>query len=102
MNTTRDEVDMSGKYGNAAGRWARCLVILVCVAITESVADSDYHVYRSTDTVRFERRCADAEAYRVQACAELVPENAPGVGRARRTRALVDAYGGTQCGRRIR
>ena len=68
-------------------RWACCAVVLPGVIVAAPVAGEagDHHVYRAPETIRFERHCANAEAHRVQAYAELVSGDA-------RARALVLAY----------
>ena len=85
---------MLGKRFSAAKGWTgmvRAMLSLVFIATVESGAAEDtgeasgYRIYRALDTVRFERHCADAEAYQVQAWAELRSANG-------RARALVRAY----------
>ena len=62
-------------------------VALACTAIAAPAPgqDANYRVYRAPDTIHFERHCADAEAYQVQAYAELESEDGL-------ARALVLAY----------
>ena len=68
-------------------RVAGMVVALACTAIAASVAggSGESGVYRASETIHFERHCADAEALRVQAYAELEPEDGL-------ARALVLAY----------
>ena len=68
-------------------RFGRIAVAFVCAIIAAPVPgqDATYRVYRAPDTIQFERHCADAEAYRVQAYAELESEDGL-------ARALVLAY----------
>ena len=58
-------------------RVAGMVVALACTAIAASVAggSGESGVYRASETIHFERHCADAEALRVQAYAELEPED---------------------------
>ena len=67
---------MPGRFETAARRWTWGVAALACVIVAEPTEgeDGDYRVYRATDTIRFERHCADAEAYQVQAWAELGSE----------------------------
>ena len=73
------------------GLWKCCIagmvVALACAAIAAPATggNGDYGVYRASETIDFERHCADAEAYRVQAYAELESED-------RLARTLVLAY----------
>ena len=80
----------SGLLRVQAGARQRVLggtLVLACVAVAGVAAGDDggHRPYRAQETVRFERHCANAEAYRVQAWAELASEDA-------RARALVLAY----------
>ena len=97
---------MLGRCENAARRWARGAAALACVIVAESTSgeDGDYRVYLAPDTIRFERHCADAEAHRVQAWAELGSEDGPARslvlahsqrGEARRPRAICEGEGRT-------
>ena len=63
------------------------VVALACTAIAAPAPgqDANFRVYRAPETIHFERHCADAEAYRVQAYAELESEDGL-------ARALVLAY----------
>ena len=78
---------MPGRFETAARRWTWGVAALACVIVAEPTEgeDGDYRVYRATDTIRFERHCANAEAYQVQAWAELGSEGG-------RVRALVLIY----------
>ena len=78
---------MPGRFETAARRWTWGVAALACVIVAEPTEgeDGDYRVYRATDTIRFERHCANAEAYQVQAWAELGSEGV-------RVRALVLTY----------
>ena len=71
----------------ALGRWTG-LAIAFGWAIVAGVAAGEqtaHRVYRALETIRFERKCADAEPHQVQAYAELGSEDG-------RVRALVLAY----------
>ena len=63
------------------------VVALACTAIAAPAAggNGDNGVYRASETILFERHCADAEAYQVQAYADLESEDGL-------ARALVLAY----------
>ena len=83
----RGEGDMLRRCESAAMRWARAAVALACVIVAQASAGEggEHRVYQARDTIRFERHCANAEAYRVQAYAELASDQG-------RAGALVLAY----------
>ena len=71
----------------AARSWTGVAVALVCAVLVMPVGaeESEHRVFRTDETVRFVRKCADATAHQVQAYAELQS----GDGRAH---ALVQVY----------
>ena len=83
----RGESGMGRDGANAARRWTwgACALACAIVAAPASGEEGGHRVYRAPDVIRFERHCANAEAYRVQAYAELSSEHG-------RARALVLAY----------
>ena len=77
-----------GRSGpSVARRWTGSAAALACVAFADPASGEagQHRVYRAAETIRFERHCANAEAHRVQAYAELASERG-------RARALVLAY----------
>lgn len=70
---------------SSVGKWVGGAAVLGSVIVAAPAWGEDYRVYRAAESVRFERHCASAEAYRVQAFAELGSEDD-------RARALVLAY----------
>ena len=61
----------------AVSRVVEVAVAVACVFVSAPAAgeDGEYRVYRASETIRFERHCANAEAHRVQAYAELESED---------------------------
>ena len=83
----KDPIYVHRECGRGARRWIWATAALACVIVATPAADEDdaYRVYSAAETIRFERHCANAEAHRVQAYAELESEDGG-------ARALVLAY----------
>ena len=74
------------RHRRAAKRWLGATVALGFAAAVPAAAEQSGHrVFRADETIRFERKCADATPHQVQAFAELESEDT-------RARALVLVY----------